>query len=93
MSGQRKHEADDIIKSGKVVFTLKSRLKDRLKSLRLSPLCCFQVTALSTSGFMYPWAGGRTDVTVTMDTDTGRGPRRGTLRLTMDENRPRTVGV
>ncbi|KAM7365475.1 hypothetical protein PAMP_016396 [Pampus punctatissimus] len=55
-----------------------------------APLCV-HVTALSTSGFMFPWAGDRTDVTVTMDTDTGRGPRRGTLPLTMDENPPHTV--
>lgn len=52
-----------------------------------------QVTALSTSGFMFPWGGGRTDVTVTTDTDTGRGLRRGTLQLMMEENHPHTVGL
>lgn len=54
--------------------------------------CCLQVTALSTLGFMSPWAGGHTDATVTTDTDTGRGPRRGTLQLMMEENPPHTVG-
>ena len=54
--------------------------------------CCLQVTALSTSGSMCPWAGGRTDVTVTTDTNTGRGPRRGTPRPRTNENPPRTVG-
>lgn len=57
----------------------------------LSAAYCLQVTALSTLGFTSPWAGGRTDVTVTMDTDTGRGPRRGTLQLMMEENPPYTV--
>lgn len=57
------------------------------------PLCFLQVTALSTLGFMYPWVEGHTVVTVTMDIDTGRGPRRGTLQLMMDENPLHTVGV
>lgn len=35
---------------------------------------------------MCPWAGGHTDATVTTDTDTGRGLRRGTLQLMMEEN-------
>ncbi len=59
----------------------------------LCAACCLQVTALSTLGFTFPWAGGRTDVTVTTDTDTGRGPRRGTLPLMTEENPPHTVGL
>lgn len=54
---------------------------------------CLQVTALSTLGFTSLWAGGHTDVTVTMDTDTGRGPRNGTLQLMMEENPRHTVGL
>lgn len=65
------------------------RMKDKVDP----PLCCSQVTAPSTSGFMCPWAGGRIDAIVTMDTDTGRGPRKGTPRPTMDENPLRTVSV
>lgn len=68
-------------------------LKGRQKSLMLSAACCLQVIALSTLGFMSPWAGGRTDVTVTMDIDTGRGPKRGILQLMMEENPPHTVGL
>lgn len=56
----------------------------------LSAAVCLQVTALSTSGFTSPWAGGRTGATATTDTNTGRGPRRGT-RLMMERNPPRTV--
>lgn len=40
---------------------------------------------------MSPWAGGHTDATVTMGTDTEKGPRRGTLQLRMGENPPHTV--
>lgn len=59
----------------------------------LCAACCLQVTAPSTLGFTSPWAGGHTDVTVTMDTDTGRGPRNGTLQLMMEENPRHTVGL
>lgn len=70
---------------------IKLKLKEKQENLIEPFAWCLQVTALSTLGFMSLWAGGHTDVTVTTDTDTGRGPRRGTPQLKMEENPPHTV--
>lgn len=72
-------------------WIVKVQLTESLDYLIVPFACCLQVTALSTLGFMSPWAGDRTDATVTMGTDTERGPRRGTLQLMMEENPPHTV--
>ncbi|TKS66194.1 Sodium-driven chloride bicarbonate exchanger [Collichthys lucidus] len=68
-----------------------TRLVGFIRPVKRNVALIRSVIALSTLGFMSPWAGGRTDVTVTMDIDTGRGPKRGILQLMMDENHPHTV--
>lgn len=54
-------------------------------------VCSHQATVHFTSAFMYHSAEGPTDGTVTMDTDTGRGPEKGILGRRMDESRPHSV--
>lgn len=54
-------------------------------------ICSHQATVPSTLASMCRSAEGPTDGTVTMDTDTGRGPEKGILGRRMDESHPHTV--
>lgn len=54
-------------------------------------VCSHQATVHFTLAFTYHSAEGPTEDTVTMDTDTGRGPEKGILGQRMDESHPHTV--